>query len=184
MHIVTGLLLTTLLGRNRGTSRLRLPSFPGVLETAHALPGRLRFRVPAIRGHREAAAEVQARLQRLEGVNTAEVSQTTGSVLLTYRQAVVEPELLFAGVVRLLGLDQQIKKTPRSRVARELRDAGEALNRAVHARTGGVIDLWTALPLVLVVLGVRNLASRHSQMGWPLLWWAYLALFPPAPNEG
>ena len=83
MHLVTGFLLATLLGRKGGASRVRLPSFPGILEAVHALPGRVRFRVPAIVGQPETAAEVQKRLRRLEGVNSADVSDVTGSLLLS-----------------------------------------------------------------------------------------------------
>jgi hypothetical protein len=183
MHLITGFLLTALLGRKRGQRRIRLPSFPGILETAHMLPGRVRFRVPALEGLDDVAAEVRQRLRKLEGVQSVDVSTVSGSVLLTFRPEDVDPEMLLAAVIRLLGLEEQIEQAPRSRLGFEIREMGAALNRAVHEKTGGMIDLWTALPLVLVALGVRNLVSRNGQPGWPLLWWAYLALFPPGMNQ-
>jgi hypothetical protein len=183
MHILTGFLLTALLGRHGSPARKRLPSFPGILETAHALPGRVRFRAPAIIGHPDAAAEVRNRLRRLEGVRSADASHVTGSLLLRYDSTRLEPEIVLAAVIRLLGLEDQIERAPRSRVACEIREIGAALNRTVHQKTRGVIDLWTALPLVLVVLGVRNVVSRNGQLGWPLLWWAYMALFPPGQKQ-
>jgi len=183
MHLVTGVLLTALLGRKGRRQRIRLPSFPGILETVHALPGRVRFRVPAIVGCREAADETQKRLGKLEGVESVDASSVSGTVLLTFDTQRVEPEILLAAVIRLLGLEEQIENAPRSRVGREIREIGAAVNRAVHEQTGGMIDLWTALPLVLVALGVRNVLVQNGQFGWPLLWWAYLALFPPGQNQ-
>lgn len=183
MHLLTGFVLTTLLGRSKRQRGKRLPSFPGVLETAHALPGRLRLRVPAIIGHPTAAEEIQNRLGRLDGIDSARVSGITGSVLLRYDADVVEPEIVFAAVVRLLGLEEQIDKTPQSHLGREIREMGDAINRAVHEQTGGLIDLWTGLPLALVVLGIRNVVSQNGQLGWPLLWWAYMSLFPQGRNQ-
>jgi hypothetical protein len=182
MHLLTGFLLTALLGRKNAPSRVRLPSFPGILETVSALPGRVRFRTPAIIGQPAAASGVQERLGGLEGVQSAEASAVTGSVLLRYDDKQVDPMILFAAVIRLLGLEQHIGKAPRSSVGRHIREAGAALNQAVHERTGGVIDLWTGLPLVLVALGIRNVLTRNGQLGWPLLWWAYMAMFPPGRN--
>jgi len=181
MHLVTGLLLTALLGR--GKQGPRLPSFPGVLETAHVLPGRLRLRVPGVVARPEAAGELRRQLVRLEAVEAVEVSTVTGSVLLRFRPDRVEPELLLAAVIRLLGLEARVDAAPQSRLGHEIRELGESLNRAVHEQSGGLLDLWTALPLLLVVLGVRNLISRNGQLGWPLLWWAYLALFLPGQNR-
>ena len=90
----------------------------------------------------------------------------------------LKPELLLAAIIRLLGLERQIERPPRPWVGREVQQTGEALNRAVYERTGGMIDFYTAVPLLLVILGVRNIAAG-KMLGWPLLWWAYRELFPP-----
>ena len=61
------------------------------------------------------------------------------------------------------------------------RQAGESLNRD-HEQTGGMIDLWTSVTLLLVAAGVRQLAAGN-QFGWPLLWWAYRSTFPPGTER-
>jgi hypothetical protein len=91
--------------------------------------------------------------------------------------------MLLGAAIRLLGLDSQIARPPRSRVGSGIRQAGDALNRAVHEKTGGMIDLWTSLALLLVALGVRQIAAGNRQLGWPLLWWAYVSIFPPGQSQ-
>jgi len=184
MHLITGVILTALLGRKRGVRRNRLPSFPGVIETAHLLPGRVRFRAPALIGQRGDAAELQKRLARLDGIHDAGVSSVTGSVLIQFAPDRVTPEILLGAVIRLLGLEKEIERMPRSRVGQGIREAGEGLNRAIHEQTGGMLDLWTGLALVLVALGIRHVAAGNRQLGWPLLWWAYLSMFPPGRSCG
>ena len=184
MHMVTGFLLTALLGGKRRASRSRLPSFPGILETAHVLPGRLRLRVPSLVGAATLATGVRKRLRRLDGISSVEVSSVTGSLLITFDPQCFEPEILLAATIRLLGLEEQLEQAPRSRVGYELREMGAAVNHAVHQRTGGLIDLWTGLPLVMAVVGIRNILARNGQLGLPLLWWAYVSLFPPNRNQG
>jgi hypothetical protein len=118
-------------------------------------------------------------LGRLTGVKEAEVNTISGSICLRFAGDQLKPELLLAAIIRLLGLERQIERAPRPWIGREIQQTGEALNRAMYERTGGVFDLYTAMPLLLFILGVRNIAAGRT-MGWPLLWWAYRDLFPPA----
>lgn len=50
----------------------------------HAIDGRLRVRLPALRGNRRAAAELRRELRALPGVNTVTPNPLTGSVLVEY----------------------------------------------------------------------------------------------------
>ena len=178
MHILTGLLLTTLLKPKADKATPRLPSFPGVIEAVHVLPGRIRFRTPWLVDQRRQADALRARLARLDGVRQVEVSPVSGSVCVRFAPEQVSPELLFGAVIRLLGLEVHLRRQPQSVIGREIRAGGDAVNRAIHAQTGGLLDLWTAVPLVLAGLGLRNLATGGAY-GWPMLWWAYRSLFPP-----
>jgi len=178
MHLVTAAVLTALLGRNRAAGHEGLPSFVGVMETAHVLPGRLRLRAPILIGQRGAADQLKKSLARLDGVRDVEVSSVSGSVLFRFAQDEVTPDLLLGAAVRLLGLEKDIERTPPSQIGQGIRHAGESLNHAIYQQTGGVIDLWTSLTLLLVVTGVRQLAAGNP-FGWPLLWWAYRSTFSP-----
>ena len=178
MHIMTGLLLASLFGRKSGPDRPPLPTFPGVLETVHVLPGRIRLRTPRlVRRPREAEA-LQHRLARLAGVHDVAVNPLSGSICVRFAPDRVRPELLFGAVIRLLGLERELQRRPRSRIGQGIRDGGDALNRALHSQTGGLLDLWTAVPLALTGLAMRNIATGQPY-GWPMLWWAYRSLFSP-----
>ncbi len=178
MHLITAALLTTLFSRKQGVNHDGLPSFAGVMEIAHVLPGRLRLRAPVLIGQRRAADQLQKSLARLDGICAVEVSSVSGSVLIHFAPDRVKPDLLLGAAIRLLGLERDIQRTPPSYIGAGIRHAGASLNHAIHKQTGGVIDLWTSVTLLLVVAGVRQLAAGN-QFGWPLLWWAYRSTFPP-----
>jgi len=183
MHIVTGLLLAKLLkARAKGSGRRSgdsLPSpllnMPGVITLVHAVPGRCRFRLPALTGRVDAGAKLAARLRDIAGITRADVSAITGSVLIEYDAARLTPDLLAAALVRLLGLERAFAGRVEPALARELRDWARSLNVAVYQKTGGVLDLRTALLLALAVVGVKKLADQRAlalPAGFTLLWWA------------
>jgi hypothetical protein len=178
MHLITAALLAALFGKKQGADHHGLPSFAGVMEVVHALPGRLRLRAPVLIGQRRAAEQLQKSLAGLDGMRAAAVSPVTGTLLLHYAEDRVRPDMLMAAAIRLLGLERQIRHTPPCALGEAVREAGDSLNHAIHARTGGVLDLWTSVTLLLVVGGVRQLAAGNA-FGWPLLWWAYRSTFPP-----
>jgi hypothetical protein len=178
MHLITAALLTALLGRKQGDGRDGLPSFAGVMEIAHVLPGRLRLRAPVLIGQRRAAEQLRKSLAGLDGIRAVAVSPVSGSVLVQFAPDRVKPGMVLGAAIRLLGLEREVQRTPPSRIGEGIRQAGESLNHAIHEQTGGMIDLWTSVPLLLVVVGIRQLAAGN-QFGWPLLWWAYRSMFPP-----
>jgi hypothetical protein len=175
MHLVTAALLAALLGKGQ---RGGLPSFPGVIEVAHTLPGRLRLRAPILVGQRKAAMQLQGSIGRLEGVRVVDVSAVSGSILIKFSPEKVTADMMQGAAVRLLGLEKDIERPPVSTLGAGLRKGGEALNHAIYEQTGGMIDLWTAVTMLLVVAGIRQLAAGN-QFGWPLLWWAYRSMSPP-----
>ena len=178
MHLITAAALTALLGRKRNVGHDGLPSFIGVMETAHVLPGRLRLYAPVLIGQRGAAAQLQKSLASLEGVRAVEVSSVSGSLLVHFAPDRVKPDMLLGAAIRLLGLERDVQRPPPSHIGEGIRHAGESLNHAIHEQTGGMLDLGTSLSLLLVAAGIRQLAAGN-QFGWPLLWWAYRSTFPP-----
>lgn len=182
MHIVTGLLVAKLLKARRQASQKQgdtLPSpllnMPGVITLEHGLPGRCRFRLPALAGRPEACAKLETRLRDIEGIARAEANAVTGSVLIAYDAARLTPDLLAAAMVRLLGLERAFAGKVEPSLARELRTWARSLNVAVYQKTGGVLDLRTALLLALAAVGIKKLAAQRAlalPAGFTLLWWA------------
>ena len=103
MHIITGMVVAALLGKGKTPSLLPFLK-TGPVRVDHSMPGRVRFRVPALGEGRSETALLREKLPTLDGVKGVEVSEETGSILVRFTEDRVKPELLFAAVVRLLGL--------------------------------------------------------------------------------
>jgi hypothetical protein len=120
------------------------------------------------------AQDLQSRLGRLDGVEEVTVSAASGSLVIRYRQKIVQPELLLAATVRLLGLEKELEKTPRPAVVRELRSMFDSLNHVVYDRTGGLLDFSSAVLILLAALGANKLLQQGSAAmpaGFTLIWW-------------
>lgn len=180
MHILTGLVLAGLLGKIKDGRRTLLPMFrTGPVRTVHWLPGRVRFRVPSLVNDGRGAAVIQQKLPTIQGVRSVQLDSNTGSVLVVYREEDVRPELLFAAIVRLLGLDEEVRRTPEPVVTKELREILGSANRMVYDRTGGLIDLWSATLILLAAIGIGKLwvnGLRAFPAGLTLIWWGMTAL--------
>ena len=50
----------------------------------HSVPGRLRIKIPAIKGHPEKAKTVQALLRDLDGIESIRANTITGSIVVRY----------------------------------------------------------------------------------------------------
>jgi copper chaperone CopZ len=127
----------------------------------------------------EGAALVRRKLPAIGGVESVELRPATGSVLIAYRQAEVQPELLFAAVVRLLNLDAELQQVPQPIVTRELKEILGSANRMVYDRTGGLVDLWSAGLILLAAIGIQRLVvqgMRAFPAGLTLVWWGLASL--------
>ncbi|MEW6349657.1 MAG: HMA2 domain-containing protein [Thermodesulfobacteriota bacterium] len=155
---------------------LSILNFSGPVETASNLPGRTRFRTNAVVGREAARDLLIENMQRIRGVTSIEVNLISGSVLIHYQPEVITPEILFAAIIKLLDLESEFLSTPEPVLAREFREIGNSLNRAVYELTRGMTDFHTLLLISLAVFGiymVRKDPLRAFPGGFTLLWWAY-----------
>lgn len=181
MHIITGMLLTAVMRQRRksgakGAVAGPVPiQLPGVITVRHHLPGRIRFHVPLLAGQPEAATRLRETLAGIDAVDAATVDAVTGSVLVAYDADRLDPGVLGAALVRLLGLEKAAAREPDPLLARELRTFSKALNRAVYAQTDGLLDLHSILLLALAVIGLRKTMQQGLlalPAGFTLLWWS------------
>jgi len=173
MHILTGMLIAGIFGRKRGKSLLPMLR-TGPVQTVHLLPGRVRFRVPSLVDAPSRAETLKVRLGTLDGVDDVDVSHASGSVLIQYQEKVVRPELLFAAIVRLLGLEKEMEHTPRPKAVKELRAVFDSLNRVVYDQTRGILDFSSGLLILMAAVGVNKILREGSAAmpsGFALLWW-------------
>jgi hypothetical protein len=93
---------------------------------------------------------------------------------------------LFAAVVRLLGLDAEVAKSPRPVIARELRHVVDSLNRAVYEQSGGLLDFTSLLLIVLTGVGASKLVREGAKAvpgGFTLMWWGLHQLLGSGGEE-
>jgi len=129
---------------------------------------------------------VLEKLPTLDGVESVEVNATTGSVLVRYREGRVEPELLFAALVRLLGLEKELEQTPQPTFVTEVRSFVDSLNRVVYDRTGGLVDFTSGLMILLATIGMTKLLREGKTSvpsGFTLLWWTMHQLLGHGDEE-
>jgi len=147
---------------NLGRSPLLRMRHP--IRTVHLLPGRVRFNAPILVGRSDEAEQVRGSLRRIQGVQSVEVNTRTGSVLILFDNNRLEAEILFAALIRLLGLERELNKTPKSLLRKEGWEALQSLNRAVYDTTHGLIDLYSAAGILAGAAAVNHLVIRHISL--------------------
>jgi hypothetical protein len=148
------------------------------LSVAHAIPGRIRLRIPP--GARTSGL-AQA-VSQLDGVSTAEWTPRTRSLLVRYRAATISVGEIVEIVARHgnVALPPDVASAPsatdgRSPVATAMVELATDLNRRLAERTHGTLDLRTLVPLGLAVWAVRELLrGQLAPLGWSsALWYAH-----------
>ena len=139
----------------------------------------MRLYAPTLSGNEETAGVLQGELSKISGIRSVKVSSITGTTLIEYENRELDGRLVFAVVARLLGLENEIEQQPEPTLVTGMRDLSESLNRATYEKTGGVIDLRTLVPLVLIGYGVYKMTRPGALSmpgGFTLLWWGYTSL--------
>jgi hypothetical protein len=164
------------------------------IQIVHYLPGRVRVKLPRLKGSASLAAEIERTIAALEGVYHVETSTTTGSVLVLY-----EPRLLASldleavGALRdlahMLGLsfedgDRDLLRhwvyaaangtcaeTPTA-LGSTITGFFDAVNAGVIQITNGCGEIQTLVPLTLAFLGLRSLLLTDN-LPFPT-WYDYL----------
>jgi hypothetical protein len=140
MHLITGFVLANLFGRKKEPGRSPLLSLRHPIRTRHILPGRVRFETDALINDAKAEQFLMEQMSKVKGVSKVQISTITGSVLVQFEDNEIQPELLYTVLIRLLGLEKELERTPQSVVLKEIRLMGDSLNRSVLERTGGIMD--------------------------------------------
>jgi len=179
MHIITGLLLSTLFSGKKKENANPLLQIKWPIRTRHLLPGRVRFQIPLLIGQTERLGEACEKVGKIEGVEKVACSGITGSVLIHFDEGQLQADLLFAALIRLLELERELVRTPQSTVGKEIGQVGHSLNQAVYSQTEGFIDLKTMVPLAIGGVGLFRLITERPlalPTAFTMLWWAYNSL--------
>ena len=147
----------------------------------HALPGRLRLRVPEKRKDGSWLAETASRVAEMPGVRAVQAGVLTGSLLIHH-----DPQIDLEAQISDTGL---VVVEPRPDAS--LRDGLGALSAGLAAMDGGIrqlslggADVRALLFLLLVGMAIRQiLRGDIVAPAVPLLWYALSLVLPPPTGE-
>lgn len=149
---------------------------------AHAMPGRVRLRFPAARGHPHRLERLRRHLAAVDGVRHVDVHPRTGSVVVTGDLALES--------LRALGSGQDLFELELEQLARplaeELARGLERLDEAMTAWSGGRLRLAdAAVAALLATAVVQAIRGRWAGPAAAMLWYAAsLALMTRRPHTG
>lgn len=173
------------------------------LDIVHAIPGRTRLRARRLKGNPRAAQEAHTQLSAINKVHKVHVNPATGSVILHHDPSAIESlEFLFAvasalglsmaemeGLPEMLeGLEGLAKEVETMDATTSLARIGKDMNARIAEATGGQLDIKSALPMLLVLLGARSLLASEvvAFPKWYDYWWfafgVYFTLNPGQSN--
>jgi hypothetical protein len=161
------------------------------LSVVHAIPGRIRVKLPQIKDDPELARAIPEWFVGVPGIQRVETSALTGSVLLLYDPDRLSPEALGGMLPTLLpgvdlrgmdlaqALSAPSSPSPAPGVAEAVSGFFGTVNAGVAQVTPG-LDLNIIFPLVLFAFGIRSLliSEKLTPIPWyNLLWFAFGAFF-------
>ena len=147
------------------------------LIVAHALPGRLRLRLPAHADVEGLATAVGA----LDGVTSCTWSPRTRGLLVRYDPHATDAATIVGGVAEHAGIEAP-EEPASPAVPATVPPIGAVVpamfaeaNRSVARATRGVLDLGSSIPLLLVGWAVLELVrGRTAPLAWSsALWYAH-----------
>ncbi len=173
MHILTGLLLSKLF-TGSGKPR-RFKGFRGIVEIKHAIPGRVRYYIPTLKMNMEKGQMLEQQLQKAAAIKQIKVNTLLGTVIVLYDPGKIDEVTLTGVLARLLGLDKELEKTPRSLIGKEVSQVLKSANSSIYEQTDGWLDLNSAITVTFLSLGLWSIVRRPSILpaGISLLYWAY-----------
>jgi Heavy metal associated domain 2 len=182
------------------------------IQIVHFLPGRVRVKLPRLKGNASLAGEVERTLTALQGIRHVETSITTGSVLVLY-EARLPASLDLEAVGSLMELAHTLglsfedvdadvlqhwlhtvangtrAETPTA-LGNNITTFFDHVNAGVTQVTGGWGELRTLVPLTLAFLGLRSLLFTDNlpfPTWYDYLWFAFgtfvVLNVPRAPLE-
>ncbi|MEZ4864972.1 MAG: hypothetical protein R3C14_26900 [Caldilineaceae bacterium] len=178
----------------------------GEVQVTHFSPGRIRVKLPQLKGNGAQGKQIEQALATVEGVDQVTFSPTTGSLLVLYvPEAGASPAAALA-MAKSIGLIPQEMEWEQLRapysgstndanrdgssstVADDIRSFFQSLNTSVDEVSAGKADLKDLLPLMLALLGIGRLLSAERLLfpAWyDYFWYAFSAfmIFDSAKSQ-
>jgi hypothetical protein len=159
------------------------------IRVAHALPGRIRLKIGALKGDFVTAHALLDVIADLAGVADVDVSPATGSVLVVYDDGTTTARRLAELAAALSPLVPDVPEDHLKEllaagpgIAHQATDAAGTIRAAMSGLNGGVatlsggVDLAVLVPVGLAALGVGSLLLAESAVlpeWYTFLWFAF-----------
>ncbi len=166
---------------------------PRFVQIVHAMPGRVRLRMPWLRKAEQEGEAIADRIAAIDGVDEVQVRPFTGSVLILFDvtridvNAIVAAAAAAAEVVRIVQPGEAPPAASglarpgdghRSSVAKALMRSARELNADTLNATDGRLDLGTMAFLAFMSAGAAEVVFSRQLPAPPwfnLAWWAIQA---------
>jgi len=144
------------------------------VKTLHLLPNRIRFYVPAIKKNPESCDILRDQLIKIRAVNSVNPNVVTGSISICFEEGEIEPEIIFAATIKILGLEEELEKKPDPRFTKEMNFFFRSLNKSIYNQTNGLLDLWNVVVILLSLGAGKQVLSGDVKLpsAFTLFWWA------------
>lgn len=173
---LAGKIISDVSGKNKkNKNSVNVPGFVGVIEVKHSIKGRIRYKVPRLKGDNTLVDYIIGQLSKVKFISHVEASAVTGSLLINYDYGQIDPNMLTAAIVKLLNLESEIDKKKDSLVTRELSNIKEVLNLAVYNKTNGILDIRAIYLIAIMIFAVRGIRTAPKMLpnGYTMARWAY-----------
>lgn len=151
-----------------------LPSFYGILEVQHYIPGRIRAKVEKIINNEEKAEEVRIKLLKLTGIKEVQINTLIGSIMVKFDESVIEPVLLLGIILNFMELEEEAFGRKNGKLSFLLKDILEAADMTLYNKTKGLLDIKTVITMFFITYGIKKLRQNPVMPnGVNLLWWSY-----------
>jgi len=166
------------------------------ISVVHFSPGRIRLRIPKLRGDESAAEALSRKLARIATVMHVHINTATASVLVLYDPEAPKASSALSSIAKTVGLpsdglaDHEVEKrletaargatqSGPSPMSNLVKSFASILNRGVGKCTLGTMDLRFLVPAFLVGMGVHSaLRSRPLPLpAWYNYFWFAFGIF-------
>lgn len=118
----------------------------------HNVPGRLRIKIPTIKGNPSKIQEVQDVLKKLEGVENAVANHLTGSVIAYYDPMTVDHEKILNLLNREGYLDEPIRAPEDLKLQKAALGVVQAVGKAIFSSALGKALEGSGLSFLAVLI--------------------------------
>jgi copper chaperone CopZ len=120
----------------------------------HVLDGRLRIKIPAVKGHPFHASQVEDNLREMDGITHVQANPTTGNVLILFAPDVISYEQIIESLIGFGFLRSE--PAPRGRTAHLLinQDVRDLAHQAAEAFARQVVKSVTKIAIERLIIAL------------------------------